>query len=91
MFVAATRSRLQALRRIPSSTFDARASRGALGAIGLAGFGFDFNSIAQPDSELVRKYRTVFHPGKSAARIRILANVVPIDQTAVQLADEEQS
>lgn len=53
-------------------------SRGTLDAIALAGFGFDFNSIAQPGSELVRKYRTAFLPGKSAARIRILANFVPI-------------
>jgi cytochrome P450 len=53
-------------------------SRGTLDAIALAGFGFDFNSIAQPGSELVRKYRTAFLPGKSAARIRILANIVPI-------------
>lgn len=53
-------------------------SRGTLDAIALAGFGFDFDSIAQPFSELVRKYRTAFLPGKSAARIRILANFVPI-------------
>lgn len=53
-------------------------SRGTLDAIALAGFGFDFNSIAVPDSEIVRKYRTAFLPGKSAARIRILANIVPI-------------
>ena len=53
-------------------------SRGTLDAIALAGFGFDFNSIAQPGSELVRTYRTAFLPGKSAARIRILANIVPI-------------
>lgn len=53
-------------------------SRGTLDAIALAGFGFDFNSIAQPFSELVRKYRAAFLPGKSAARIRILANIVPI-------------
>jgi len=53
-------------------------SRGTLDAIALAGFGFDFNSIAVPGSELVRKYRTAFLPGKSAARIRILTNIVPI-------------
>lgn len=53
-------------------------SRGTLDAIALAGFGFDFNSIAVPDSQLVKKYRTAFLPGKSAARIRILANIVPI-------------
>lgn len=53
-------------------------SRGTLDAIALAGFGFDFKSIAVPGSELVRKYRTAFLPGKSAARIRILANIVPI-------------
>jgi cytochrome P450 len=53
-------------------------SRGTLDAIALAGFGFDFNSIAKPYSELVQKYRTAFLPGKSAARIRILANIVPI-------------
>ncbi|KAM0704998.1 hypothetical protein Q7P35_007785 [Cladosporium inversicolor] len=53
-------------------------SRGTLDAIALAGFGFDFNSIAKPYSELVRKYRQAFLPGKSAARIRILANIVPI-------------
>lgn len=53
-------------------------SRGTLDAIALAGFGFDFDSIAKPYSELVRKYRTAFLPGKSAARIRILANIVPI-------------
>ena len=53
-------------------------SRGTLDAIALAGFGFDFNSIAKPYSELVRKYRQAFLPGKSAARIRILANIIPI-------------
>jgi cytochrome P450 len=53
-------------------------SRGTLDAIGLAGFGFDFNSIAEPYSDLVRKYRTAFLPGKSAARIRILANIIPV-------------
>lgn len=50
----------------------------SLDAIALAGFGFDFHSIARPQSELVRKYRTAFMPGKSAARVRILANIVPI-------------
>lgn len=53
-------------------------SRGTLDAIALAGFGFDFDSIARPQSELVRKYRTAFMPGKSAARVRILANIIPI-------------
>ncbi|KAK5127185.1 hypothetical protein LTR85_008546 [Meristemomyces frigidus] len=53
-------------------------SRGTLDAISLAGFGFDFKAIAQPDSALVRKYRTAFLPGKSAARVRILANILPI-------------
>jgi len=53
-------------------------SRGTLDAIALAGFGMDFNAIAEPRSELVTKYRTAFLPGKSAARIRILANIMPI-------------
>jgi cytochrome P450 len=76
---------VRSLQRHASSTpektvidIDDWVSRGTLDAIGLAGFGFDFNSVAQPESELVRKYRTAFLPGKSAARIRILANVVPI-------------
>lgn len=53
-------------------------SRGTLDAIALAGFGFDFNSIGEPHSELVVKYRQAFLPGKSAARVRALAYVVPI-------------
>lgn len=53
-------------------------SRGTLDAISIAGFGFDFEAIAQPDSALVQKYRMAFLPGKSAARVRILANIIPI-------------
>jgi hypothetical protein len=59
-------------------------SRGTLDAIALAGFGFDFNSIAKPYSELVKKYRTAFLPGKSAARKH------RADQVAVQSAHEEK-
>lgn len=53
-------------------------SRGTLDAIALAGFGFDFNSIEEPQSELVRNYRTAFLPSGSAALIKILAQIVPI-------------
>jgi cytochrome P450 len=53
------------------------ASRGTLDAISLAAFGRSFGSIEKPRSDLVTKYRAAFMPGKSAARIRILANILP--------------
>jgi cytochrome P450 len=53
-------------------------TRGTLDAISLAGFGFDFDSIAKPDTDVVRKYRTAFLPGTSVARVRLLANILPI-------------
>ena len=54
-------------------------SRGTLDAIALVGFVFDFNYIAEPHSELVVKYRQAFLSGKSAAHVRALAYVVPIE------------
>ena len=43
---------------------DEWASRGTLDAIALAGFGFDYDSITKPHSELIVKYRQAFLPGK---------------------------
>jgi len=42
------------------------ASRATLDIIGTAGLGQDFNSLADPDTELNRQYRNVFRPSQTA-------------------------
>ncbi len=53
------------------------ASRATLDIIGVAGMGQDFNSIANPDTELNRVYRTIFQPSKSAQFLSLLQFFVP--------------
>jgi cytochrome P450 len=53
------------------------ASRATLDIIGVAGMGQDFNSIANPDTELNRVYRTIFQPSKSAQFLGLLQFFIP--------------
>ncbi|EME38451.1 hypothetical protein DOTSEDRAFT_181617 [Dothistroma septosporum NZE10] len=54
------------------------AARGTLDAIGLAAFAYDFRSVADPETDLVRQYRKAFMPGNSGGRVRKLALIIPI-------------
>jgi cytochrome P450 len=53
-------------------------SRATLDIIGVAGMGHDFNSIADPQSELNSCYRAVFQPSGGAAFIQLLSFVIPM-------------
>ncbi|KAK4187716.1 cytochrome P450 [Podospora australis] len=50
--------------------------RAALDMIGLAGFGFKFDSVSNPEGELVRQYRRLFGI-KPAPVAQVLAHVIP--------------
>lgn len=53
------------------------ASRAALDIIGLGGMGQDFNSLADPDTELNNTYRKVFSPSRQAQLLGLLSFFVP--------------
>ena len=53
-------------------------SRCTLDIIGIAGLGYDFGSIRNPTSELLRSYRTVFTPTAQARMLALLGTVLPI-------------
>lgn len=53
------------------------ASRAALDIIGVGGMGQDFNSLADPDTELNKTYRSVFSPSKQAQILGLLSFFVP--------------
>ncbi|RMZ91535.1 hypothetical protein DV736_g1257, partial [Chaetothyriales sp. CBS 134916] len=53
------------------------ASRATLDIIGVAGMGQDFNSLAQPDSELNRAYQSLFAPSGQTVLIAALQFFIP--------------
>lgn len=53
------------------------ASRAALDIIGLGGMGQDFNSLANPDTELNNTYRKVFSPSKQAQILGLMSFFIP--------------
>ena len=63
----------------PSASIDVKdwASRATLDIIGLAGLGRDFNSIKDPDNELIRTYKTIFSPGRGGQILAVLFFVAP--------------
>lgn len=82
-FWAKTKELITAIEKIDSDSdriveVDEWVSRGTLDAMSLACFSSDFRSLAQPNSDLVRKYRQAFTPGESGARVRVLANILPL-------------
>ena len=53
-------------------------SRCTLDIIGLAGMGFDFNAIADPNNELIKTYKNIFNPkGFSVKVFFVLNQVIP--------------
>lgn len=52
-------------------------SRCTLDIIGLAGMGFDFNAINDPQSELNETYRSIFSPSKQARNLQIASLFIP--------------
>ncbi|KAH7057107.1 cytochrome P450 [Macrophomina phaseolina] len=63
----------------PSSVQDAAswASRATLDIIGVAGMGKDFGAIANPNSELILTYRSVFAPNDVARILQLLGFFIP--------------
>ena len=53
------------------------ASRAALDIIGVGGMGQDFNSLADPDTELNRTYRSVFAPNRQAQILGLISFFIP--------------
>lgn len=53
------------------------ASRAALDIIGVGGMGQDFNSLADPNTELNRNYRKVFAPSRQAQILGLLQFFIP--------------
>ena len=53
-------------------------SRCTLDIIGVAGMGYEFNAIHDPNAELNRSYRTVFTPTTQAKILAFLGQLVPI-------------
>lgn len=53
------------------------ASRAALDIIGVGGMGQDFNSLADPNTELNQNYRKVFSPNRQAQILGLLSFFVP--------------
>lgn len=53
------------------------ASRAALDIIGVGGMGQDFNSIADPDTELNQNYRKVFSPNRQAQILGLMSFFIP--------------
>ena len=53
------------------------ASRATLDIIGVAGLGRDFDSIKNPDNELIRTYKSIFSPGPGGQIIAALFMVAP--------------
>ena len=52
-------------------------ARATLDIIGSAGMGHDFNTIENPDNEVMNSYKRVFEPSRSARALQILQFVVP--------------
>jgi cytochrome P450 len=52
--------------------------RSTLDIIGLAGFGLDFGSLKNPNTELFKQYVHAFEPDESTLRSRILTHIMPV-------------
>ena len=63
----------------PNVTIDVKdwASRATLDIIGLAGLGRDFDSIKDPDNELIRTYKSIFSPGRGGQIMAALFFIAP--------------
>ena len=63
----------------PSASIDVKdwASRATLDIIGLAGLGRDFDSIKNPDNELIRTYKKIFSPGRGGQILAALYFLAP--------------
>ena len=53
-------------------------SRTTLDIIGVAGMGYDFNAIQDPNTQLCKTYRAVFEPSKQARILGLVSLVVPM-------------
>jgi cytochrome P450 len=53
------------------------ASRATLDIIGVAGLGQDFNSLADPDTELNKVYRAIFSPSRAGQILGLLQFFIP--------------
>lgn len=53
------------------------ASRATLDIIGVAGLGRDFDSIKDPDNELIRTYKKIFSPGRRGQILAALFMIAP--------------
>lgn len=63
----------------PSASIDVKdwASRATLDVIGLAGLGRDFDSIKDPDNELICTYKRIFSPGRGGQILAALFFIAP--------------
>lgn len=52
-------------------------SRATLDIIGVAGMGRDFEALKNPDNELSKTYKTIFHPPKSARYMQVAGMFLP--------------
>jgi cytochrome P450 len=52
-------------------------SRATLDIIGVAGMGRDFEALKNPDNELNKTYKTIFHPPKSARYLQLAGMFLP--------------
>ncbi|CAD0100952.1 unnamed protein product [Aureobasidium mustum] len=52
-------------------------SRATLDIIGVAGMGRDFESLKNPDNELNKTYKNIFHPPKSARYLQVAGMFLP--------------
>lgn len=64
----------------PSKVFELNGwlSRTTLDIIGVAGMGYDFHAIQDPNTELCKTYRAVFEPSGQAKMLGLLSMVVPL-------------
>ena len=63
----------------PSASIDVKdwASRATLDIIGLAGLGRDFDSIKDPENELIVTYKKIFSPGRGSQILGALFFIAP--------------
>jgi cytochrome P450 len=65
------------LSSAPSIEIGEWASRATLDIIGVAGLGQDFNSIADPNTDLNRVYRAIFQPSRAGQILGLLQFFIP--------------
>ena len=77
--LSATSQRDQNTDKILDEPIDVNswASRTTLDIIGVAGMGQDFNSIVQPNNELIRTYKTIFSPSRVGQIFAVLRLIIP--------------